>query len=116
MRVEVSNLAAANFNFQSILSSKSLFAENPTECPQESQSRRKREQKFSSSKSRKTSVQWKKRSPLVHSSRKSRKLSAVAVVERREEEKKEERKRWRHHSKHQSYVCEKICKNHLTIL
>jgi hypothetical protein len=44
------------------------------------------------------------------------KLSAVAVGERQEEEKKEERKRWRHHLKHQSYVCEKICKNHLTIL
>ncbi len=44
------------------------------------------------------------------------KLSAAAVGERREEEKKEERKRWRHHLKHQSYVCEKICKNHLTIL
>ena len=35
------------------------------------------------------------------------KLSAAAVGERREEEKKEERKRWRHHSNHQSYVCEK---------
>ena len=35
------------------------------------------------------------------------KLSAAAVGERREEEKKEERKRWRHHSKHQSYECEK---------
>jgi hypothetical protein len=44
------------------------------------------------------------------------KLSAVAVGERREKEKKEERKRWRHHSSYQSYVCEKICKNHLTIL
>ncbi len=43
-----------------------------------------------------------------HSSRKSRqKLSAVAAGERREEEKKEEWKRWRHHSNHQSYVCEK---------
>jgi hypothetical protein len=53
MRVEVSNLAAADFNFQSILLSKSLFAENITECPQESQSRRKREQKLSLRKSRK---------------------------------------------------------------
>ncbi len=29
MRVDVSNLAAAKFNFPSIISSKSLFAENP---------------------------------------------------------------------------------------
>jgi hypothetical protein len=45
MRVEVLNLAAAKVNFQSILSSKSLFAEIPTGSPTESQSRRKREQK-----------------------------------------------------------------------
>jgi hypothetical protein len=111
MRVEVSNLAAANFNFQSIPSSKSLFAENSTECPQESQSRRKREQKFSSRKSRKKTQCSRKRE--VHSSTHCvnlEKLSAVAVGERREEEKKEERKRWRHHLNHQSYVCEKICK------
>jgi hypothetical protein len=82
MRVEVSNLAAANFNFQSILLSKSLFAENPTECPQESQSRRKREQKLSSRKSRKTQCSRKRE---VHSSTHRvnlEKLSAVAVGER----------------------------------
>jgi hypothetical protein len=45
MRVEASNLAAANFNFQSIILSKSLFAEIPTGSPAESQSRSKREQK-----------------------------------------------------------------------
>ena len=91
MRVDVSNLAAANFNFPSITSSQSLFAENPTGSPAESQSRSTREQKISSRKSRKTKCSRKRESPLVHSSRKSRqKLSAVAVGERREEEKKEE--------------------------
>jgi hypothetical protein len=45
MRVDVSNIAAAKFNFPSIISSKSLFAENPTGSPEESQSRRIREQK-----------------------------------------------------------------------
>jgi hypothetical protein len=38
MRVEASNLAAANFNFQSIILSKSLFAEIPMGSPAESQS------------------------------------------------------------------------------
>jgi hypothetical protein len=95
MRVDVSNLAAANFNFPSITSSQSLFTENPTGSPAESQSRSTREQKkkkkISSRKSRKTKCSRKRESPLVHSSRKSRqKLSAVAVGERREEEKKEE--------------------------
>ncbi len=91
MRVDVSNLAAANFNFPSIILSKSLFAENPTGSPAESQSRRIREQKSLCVNLEKNSVQQKKRSPLIHSSRKSRKkLSAVAVGERREEEKKEE--------------------------
>ncbi len=47
MRVDVSNLAAAKINFPSIISSKSLFAENPTGSPAESQSRRIREQKKS---------------------------------------------------------------------
>jgi hypothetical protein len=46
MRVDISNLAAANFNFPSIISSKSLFAENPTGSPAESQSRSIREQKY----------------------------------------------------------------------
>jgi hypothetical protein len=45
MTVDVSNLAAANFNFPSIISSKSLFTENPTGSPVESQSRSIREQK-----------------------------------------------------------------------
>jgi hypothetical protein len=45
MRVDVLNLATANFYFPSIISSKSLFAENPTGSPAESQSRSIREQK-----------------------------------------------------------------------
>jgi hypothetical protein len=43
IRVDVSNLAAANFNFPSIISNKSL--KNPTGSPEESQSRSIREQK-----------------------------------------------------------------------
>jgi hypothetical protein len=45
MRVDVLNLAAANFNLPSIISSKSLFAENTTGSTAESQSRSIREQK-----------------------------------------------------------------------
>ena len=115
MRVEVSNLAAANFNFPSILSSKSLFAGKSNGSPTESQSRSIREQKSLRVNLEKTQCSRKRE---VHSSTHrvnlDKKLSAVAVWERREEEKKEEWKRWRHHSNHQSYACEKyIIKNHL---
>ncbi len=89
--VDFLNLAAANFNFPSIFSSKSLSAEksNLQSCGKSEQKYKRA--KISSRNSRKNLVQLKKGSPLVHSSRKSRqKLSAVAVGERQEEEKKVE--------------------------
>ena len=90
MRVYVSNLAAANFKFPSIILSKSLFAEKSN-----GQSCRKSEQKYkrakiSSHKSIKTQCSRKRE---VHSSTHRVNLddlSAVAVGERQEEEKKEE--------------------------
>ncbi len=67
MRVDVSNLAAASFNFPSIISNKSLFAENPTGSPAESQSRSIREQKSLSVNLEKLSAAEKEKStrPLI---------------------------------------------------
>ena len=45
MRVEVLNLAAANFNFPSIILSKSLFAENQRNVLRKVRAEEKREQK-----------------------------------------------------------------------
>ena len=113
MRVDVSNPAAANFNFPSILSSKSLFAGKSNGQSYGKSEQKYKRAKISSRTSRKTQCSRKREVHLSTHRVNLEKLSAVAVGERREEEKKEERKRWRHHSNHQSYVCEKSNKIYL---
>ncbi len=70
----------------------------------DSQSRRKREQK-----SLRGNQSRRQRESTHHS---SQKLSSSSWRKTRRRE-KEERKRWRHHLKHQSYVCKKMPSNNI---
>jgi hypothetical protein len=103
MRIKGSNVAAANFNFQASF--------------RPSLSSRKIQQKFlivraeeKESKNLFSVIRaGEKESPLIT----YRTVSSSSSQRKTRKREKEERKRWRHHLKHQYYVCKKC---HLTIL